>query len=139
MSILRIKHHVWYDKHAHIFRHNGRIIRAQIKELVFDDHRIYFKVVFKDKDKEKNKHVGPVYIATLQVLWLNVDIVSDTELSDDDASFYVPPECDQLTEHFDIYSPNEKAKLTPSQVNALNSIKEEVLQILSLTNQTSII
>lgn len=126
--------HSWYNKYTHMFRNNGKIVRGQIKELVFDEHNILFKIVFRDRNQQKNKHVSPITIATLQVLWLNVDIVSDVELPDD-TSFYVPPECDELSSTFDI---TDGEVLTDDQKHALDGLKLELKHILSLTNRSQL-
>lgn len=132
-----ISKHSWYNKYAHVFRNNGKIVRGQIKDLIFDEHTILLKVVFNDKNQQKNKHVSPITIATLQVLWLNVDIVSDVELPDD-MSFCVPPECDELSTSFDITDVEVNRSLTGSQKHALDGLKLDLKHILSLTNHNQL-
>jgi len=93
-------HHTWYNKHAHIFRSDGRIVRATMKELVFDNGAIYIKTEFTDgKGLLQTKDTSPITIAALQVLWINVDVVSDVELPEDFetvTTFIAPRECDRL-------------------------------------------
>jgi hypothetical protein len=136
MSITQTGKHSWFNKYIHVFRNNGKIIRSQVKELIFDDYGIYFKVQFMAGKSTKYKHVSPLSIAVLHVLWINVDIVSDVELSNDDDSFYVPPECDQLIANFELTDDNEKNMLTATQTEALNSITLEMAHILALTNHS---
>jgi hypothetical protein len=96
----KIDQHSWYGKHVHIFRSCGRVVRSTIKHLTVEDHGVYVRVEFLDKGKWKTKDVSAVCIAAVQVLWLNVDIVSDMEGSgeeDYDMLFEAAPiECDRL-------------------------------------------
>jgi hypothetical protein len=93
--------HTWYNKHAHIFRTDGRVVRATLKQIVIiNESAIYIKAEFvDDKGKTRSKEVSPLTIAALQVLWENVDVVSDVELPEDlenETSFIPPRECDRL-------------------------------------------
>lgn len=92
--------HTWYNKHAHIFRSDGRIVRATLKEFVFDRGAIYIKTEFMDgQGILRTKDTSPITIAALQVLWVNVDVVSDVELPEDFETvtdFIAPRECDRL-------------------------------------------
>jgi hypothetical protein len=93
--------HTWYNKHAHIFRSDGRVVRATLKQLVIiHKSAIYIKAEFvDDHGKIRTKDVSPVTVAALQVLWENVDVVSDVELPEDldnETNFIAPRECDHL-------------------------------------------
>ena len=93
--------HTWYNKHAHIFRTDGRVVRATLKQLVIlNGCAIYIRAEFVDeKGDTRSKDVSPVAVAALQVLWENVDVVSDVDLPDDlenETSFIPPRECDRL-------------------------------------------
>jgi hypothetical protein len=92
--------HTWYNQYAHIFRTDGRVVRATLKELVIEGDAIYIKTEFIDHTGAiKTKDTSPITIAALQVLWINVDVVSDVELPDDFDSvtdFTPPRECDRL-------------------------------------------
>ena len=92
--------HTWYQKHAHIFRTDGRVVRATVLQLVLEHGAIYLKVEFLDTHGvRKTKDVSPLTVACLQILWENVDVVSDMELPDDmeQVTDFVPPrECDHL-------------------------------------------
>ena len=91
--------HSWYDKHAHIFRTDGRVVRATLGELVESPSGIYIKATFLHEQHSRIKHVSPLTVAALQVMWVNVDVVSDVELPDDLDSvtdFVAPRECDRL-------------------------------------------
>ena len=93
--------HTWYNLHAHIFRSDSRCIRATLKQLVIiNKSAIYIKAEFlDDHGKICTKDMSPVTVAALQVLWENVDVVSDVELPDDlenETNFVAPRECDRL-------------------------------------------
>ena len=91
--------HSWYDKNAHVFRTDGRIVRAALKQLVFSGDAIYIRVQFMENGIVRCKDVSLLMIASLQVLWVNVDVVSDVELPEDieDVTDFIPPvECDRL-------------------------------------------
>lgn len=91
--------HTWYDLHAHIFRTDGRVVRANLREIVIENGGVYIAAHFTEKGKKKYKHVSPITIAALQLLWINIDVVSDVELPDDieNSTTFIPPkECDRL-------------------------------------------
>lgn len=81
--------HSWYGKYTHVFRSDGRVVRAQVQKIFVDRGSLLVRVAFAGHTKD----VSPISIAALQVLWINVDVVSDVETAQD---FRVPPECDQL-------------------------------------------
>jgi hypothetical protein len=93
-------HHTWFNKHAHIFRTDGRVVRATMKEIVLERDAIYIRTEFlDDTGMIKTKDTSPITVAALQVLWVNVDVVSDMELPDDFdivTNFVPPRECDRL-------------------------------------------
>jgi hypothetical protein len=98
---MKIIHHTWYNKHAHIFRTDGRVVRAVLKQLVVEDNAIYIQVSFLDKGRTtKTKLTSPITVAALQIMWMNVDVVSDVDVPDgidgDMDTFVPPPECDRL-------------------------------------------
>jgi hypothetical protein len=97
---MEIIHHTWYNKHAHIFRKDGRVVRAVLKQLVIGQDGIYLTVSFLTRGQiVKTKQTSPITVAALQVLWMNVDVVSDVETpmdTDNDDTFIPPPECDRL-------------------------------------------
>ena len=93
--------HTWYQKHAHIFRTDGRVVRATLLQLVLEHGAIYIKAEFLDTHGvHKTKDVSPITVACLHILWENVDVVSDMELPEEDAeqrTDFVPPgECDHF-------------------------------------------
>ena len=91
--------HNWYNKHTHMFRSDGRVVRVNIQELVSDQNHFCLKVLFLANKKNKKKYMSPISIASLQVLWNNIDVVSDEELPDniDTVTDFIPPrECDHL-------------------------------------------
>jgi hypothetical protein len=94
--------HTWYNKNAHIFRTDGRVVRAKLKQLVLERGAIYIRAEFVDSNGIlKSKDVSPITVACLQILWENVDVVSDVELPMDMehvTNFEPPPERDQLPE-----------------------------------------
>jgi hypothetical protein len=94
--------HSWCGKYTHIFRTDGRVVRAKVGELVLDPSTggFYFKTTFLDGTTPRVKHVSPLTVAALQVMWSNVDVVSDLELPEDldtVTCFEPPPECDRLS------------------------------------------
>jgi hypothetical protein len=92
--------HTWYKKNAHIFRTDGRVVRATLQQLVLERGAIYIKAEFVDSNGViKTKDVSPITVACLQVLWENVDVVSDMDIPTDveeTTNFEPPPECDKL-------------------------------------------
>ena len=94
--------HSWYNKHAHIFRTDGRVVRATMKDIILDRGAVYMKTEFvDDAGNSRIKHMSPITVAALQVLWVNVDVVSDLDLPDTDdvdvvTNFIPPRECDRL-------------------------------------------
>jgi hypothetical protein len=97
---MNLTNHTWYNKHAHIFRKDGRVVRALLKQLVIEKGGIYLTVSFVDRGQcIKTKQTSAITVAALQVLWMNVDVVSDVESlteTDDIDTFIPPPECDRL-------------------------------------------
>ena len=80
--------HSWYNLVTHCLRSNGTVTRAKLKELVFFPHGIMIRVSMTGRNAQKD--VDPTCIAFLQVMWLNVDVVSDDEVPE---KSYVPEEC----------------------------------------------
>ena len=123
----KMEHHSWYDSHAHVFRSDGRVVRATIKESVINDGGLMLKVLFIDKGVLKRKYVSPITIATLQVLWINVDVVSDIETEDsvhDNDTFIPPMECDYLA----------KLSISGIQSDSTRAIISVVNTILQVTH-----
>jgi len=95
-------HHSWRGKCAHIFRTDGRVVRATMGDLVLDNNAVYIGTTFfDDTGTERTKYMSPITIAALQVLWVNVDVVSDVDLPDSEdvhtvTDFTPPLECDRL-------------------------------------------
>ena len=124
--------HSWCDKHAHIFRTDGRVVRAKVGELVLDTSTggFYLKTTFLEGTTRRVKHVSPLTVAALQVLWSNVDVVSDVDLPEDldtVTCFDPPPECDRLPA-FVVVPPSD----TPLGA-ALQSCVEQVNHFVTLT------
>jgi hypothetical protein len=90
--------HSWYGKCAHIFRTDGRVVRSTLEHLLVQDGAVYIHVKFIGENGTiHTKDVSPIAIAALQILWMNVDVVSDVDIPDDeDAQFVPPPECERL-------------------------------------------
>jgi len=93
---MHITEHSWKDKYTHIFRTDGRVVRATLRHLVFEQGQVYVHAEFWDKGRRKTKEVSPITIAALQVFWVNVDVVSDVDVVDDLSAFVPPPDCDRL-------------------------------------------
>lgn len=54
--------HTWYGKQSHIFRTDGRVVRATLKQLVLERGAIYIKTEFVDNKgvlKPKTSHQSP--------------------------------------------------------------------------------
>lgn len=98
IGISGIGSHSWYGLHTHILRSDGKLERSKIGNIVFCPSGLYVSVSYKDHLKQTaNKHVSLQSVILLNILWTNVDIVSDTELLIvDDKEFVPPPECSQL-------------------------------------------
>jgi hypothetical protein len=86
--------HSWLNLSVHIFRTDGRVWRARIGHAILDDGVVALQAEFKDEGKKKKKLVLPSSIAALQVLWVNVDVVSEDE--GPETTFNPTRECDRL-------------------------------------------
>lgn len=117
--------HSWYGCHTHILRSDGKLERSTIGAVVFCPSGIYVSVSFKDKHhKTVNKHVSLPSILLLNILWTNIDIVSDTDLDmSEDIDFVPPPECKQL-QIFEVTG--NDIVLTADQKSALNTVSCEL-------------
>jgi hypothetical protein len=125
--------HTWFNKSAHVFRTDGRVVRAIMKELFMEGDAIYIKTDFFDPRHGtgiQTKDLSPITIAALQVMWVNVDVVSDMEFPEDMDSVtnFVPPrECDRLPP-LDVYTNKTPAlKSLLIQVNHFIDISTPVL------------
>ena len=92
-------------------------------------------VSFQSKRKRQRKRVSPIGVAALQVLWLNVDVVSDVDFSDDpaaDEEFVPPPECEKL--------PNLQVLEPPSEfAESCRAVEMQANSFLKIKNGTIII
>jgi hypothetical protein len=137
MSLTLCKKHSWYNKRTHIFRTDGRVVRAVLKELVFDVHGIYIKAQFSYNGRRCCKHVCPITVAALQVMWVNVDVVSDIEFECDDenGTFQAPPECEQISHQLSI---DDECDLDENQRTAFKCLTLSILNICNVTQSESI-
>lgn len=80
---MRIRHvtsnHTWHGCTAHLLRTDGRLVRCTINDIIFDSYGIYARVKFLDGKCMKTKDVSLLMLLSLQILWLQVDIMSDEE------------------------------------------------------------
>ena len=84
--------HSWYGKYTHVFRSDGRVVRARVQKIFVDRGSLLLRVSFAGHTKD----MSPIAIAALQVMWINVDVVSDDADIDQTQDFQLPPECDFL-------------------------------------------
>ena len=123
--------HSWYGRRAHVFRTDGRVVRATLGRLYFGPEGVHLAAEFQDAQKSITKHVSPVCVAAVQNLWLNVDVVSDVELPDEDAdhtSFRAPQECERLPT-LAVHDP------AADHVRVLRSIVVQTNHVLKAYNQ----
>lgn len=128
--------HSWYGKYAHVFRSDGRVVRSKVGPIVLDSrYGVSLSVSFQSKRKRQRKRVSPISVAALQVLWLNVDVVSDVDLSDDpmmDEDFVPPPECERLPDLQIVEPPSEFAE-------ACRAVEMQTNSFLQIKNGTTVI
>jgi hypothetical protein len=74
------KLHSWYDLHVHVTRGpDKKIIQAVCGELCIFEDRVGIYVNFTERGIKKRKLVSPIFLIGIQILWVNHDIISDTE------------------------------------------------------------
>lgn len=73
-------HHSWYNKCVHVIRSDHRCLRCKVGQLlVMSDHQVGVELLFRDKLKNLRKVVSPLFVATIRLMWLNRDVVSEDE------------------------------------------------------------
>jgi len=79
-NIFNTIHHSWYKQSVHVIRSDNRCLRCKIGQLlVTADHQVGVELLFRDKLKNLRKTVSPLFIATVRLMWLNRDVVSENE------------------------------------------------------------
>lgn len=114
-TITKVVHdHTWKGKHAHIIRRQG-VVRCKIQDIILKPHHVGIIVHFVDNvtKSAKKKCVSPISIATIQLMWLNRDVVSE---DDDDTEH----PASSLTFRCDVLPP---LRITEAQI-AILSIDE---------------
>lgn len=127
--------HSWSNKTVHIFRSDGRVVRAKVGHLLFQDHGLYMRLRFRDGSKFQ-KLVSPTMIATVHMFWINVDVVSDVDLDDldgDESKFEVPQEVPRDMEPLTIDA-TSRSLLSLSQIEALECVMTDIRHILNVLN-----
>lgn len=120
--------HSWYNILTHCLRSDGTVTRARLKELVFFPHGIMIRASM--SGQHVHKDVDPTCIAFLQVMWLNVDVVSDDDTVPT-SSDYVPEECTVSLGSL-VLSDSVLVKLNAAQRTAFRHITNQVNTILQL-------
>lgn len=115
---LVVEKHSWNGLMTHVFRSDGRIYRARIGNLHFQKYCICFTVCMRGVHKPVYKHVLPLEIAGIDVLWSNIDVLSDQESVDVD-EFNLPVECSQDMPPLTL---DASVVLTSDQRNAFNGL-----------------
>jgi hypothetical protein len=73
-------HHSWYNIQVHIIRSDNRCLRSKVGQLiVMADHQVGVELLFREKSKNLRKIVSPLLVATIRLMWLNRDVVSEDE------------------------------------------------------------
>lgn len=127
--------HSWYSQIVHIFRSDGRIIRAKVGALSFQEGGIYMRLRFRDGSSFQ-KLVSPLMIASVHIFWLNVDVVSDVDLEDGDATennvpFEVPKEVPRILIPLTI-DQKLRNQLSPVQISGIDSVMTDISHILNI-------
>lgn len=79
-NIFATIHHSWYNMSVHVIRSDHRCLRCKIGQLlVMADHQVGVELLFRDKLKNLRKVVSPLLVATIRLMWLNRDVVSEDE------------------------------------------------------------
>jgi hypothetical protein len=83
-NIFETIHHSWYNKTSHVIRKDRKILHCKIlKMIIMANHQVGVELIFKENNKKLRKVVSPIFIATMRILWLNRDIVSEDDDEDD--------------------------------------------------------
>jgi hypothetical protein len=131
-SYLETIDHSWYNVVTHCLRSDGSVTRAKLKELVFFPHGIMIRVSMTGRNAHKD--VDPTCVAFLQVMWLNVDVVSDDEVTDKE---YAPEECTVSLGSL-VLAETVLAKLNEDQKAAFRHMTTQVNLILQLQHNQNL-
>lgn len=76
----RLPEHTWREAVVHILRPNSRVLRGRVGHcMVTTEGSVAMEVVFVEHGKVKKKLVSPIALASMQLLWLNNDVVSEED------------------------------------------------------------
>jgi hypothetical protein len=123
-QVRKTENHSWYNLNVRIFRGpKPKIIYAQIKELLFQEHNISFHVRWFSKNKFIHKCITPMAIAHLYIM--NKSLVGCTSEDDD-------PDCknnleDQILETTEIL-PEFTVSEAGLKENEKNSLKTYIYE-----------
>jgi hypothetical protein len=79
-NIFATIHHSWFNMSVHVIRSDHRCLRCKVGQLlVMADHQVGVELLFRDKLKNLRKVVSPLFVATVRLMWLNRDVVSEDE------------------------------------------------------------
>jgi ribosomal protein S27AE len=80
-NILSTTHHSWYNIAVHVIRGDNRCLRCTVGQLlVMADHQVGVELLFRENSKNLRKVVSPLFVATVRLMWLNRDVVSEDDL-----------------------------------------------------------
>lgn len=128
---LTIHQHSWYGRVVHVQTSNGSILRGQCRELTCHAGHVSVKVSFRQNKMNKKKHVSPIALVALHILWLSRDIVSDDE---DSAENDTTDDTDTLTSVLPTLAIERavQSALTPAHVTSLSFVCTQVASLLKL-------
>jgi len=90
-NIFATTHHSWYNISVHVIRGDNRCLRCRVGQLlVMADHQVGVEVLFREHSKNLRKIVSPLFVATVRLMWLNRDVVSEDEVEHTAISETIP-------------------------------------------------
>ncbi len=126
---LRIAHS-WEGYLGHLTRPDKKIKRCMIGKLdIKDDQIVGISVEFQEKGIKKKKLVSPLLLATMEFLWWDNAICSDSDEDDEKNEFLIHPPTKKLP-LWDI--PDLKLLVNPTKFDAMKWHMEQVNQLISL-------
>lgn len=140
-----LRDHTWNGYVAYILRTNGKITKAVLGDITFKPFGIYIKASFYENGRRRKKDVDIITIGVLQLMWLNVDVMSDSESdrSDEETtlleSVHVAIDQTQYTEVTRLpsltISKSYTTCLSREQKQAFQYVQSQTQSLLALTNR----
>ena len=131
----RTQDHSWFGRCVHILRSNGNISRAIIRDMNFKAHGIYFTAEIKCGGKStRKKDVDAITIACIQLLWLNIDVVSESDSEEENVLDQCVQECSNHLPLMSV-SPETFQTFNRDQKLAFSFLSMQIASIINITSK----